>query len=397
MLTGSAKAALSKVQRVLGAERFTGLERFIDAESALCTSGTGLKIQGMPLPKLMTALGTPTPGGTAVLVSGDPGFYSAAKTIIRDFSGLYEIEVQPGVGSIQYFSSKIKIPYDDALLISLHGRNENIVPKAAYNKKVFALTGGENSVRNICRSLCRYGLGDASVSIGEKLSYPDEKIMSGKACDFTETDFDNLTVMYIENPFAADPGSPLRDRDFIRGDIPMTKEEVRWLSINKLSVRPRDIVFDIGAGTGSVSVEMARKAYDGFVYAIEVKEEACDLVRQNAAKHGAFNIEIVLGEAPDALEDLPLPDKAFIGGSLGNMDGIIAKLTGLNSDIEIVATAITLQTLNNVINGFVKHGIDDTDIVCVNVAKSKKAGGLDMMTAQNPVYIVSGRRKTCYE
>jgi precorrin-6Y C5,15-methyltransferase (decarboxylating) len=172
----------------------------------------------------------------------------------------------------------------------------------------------------------------------------------------------------------------------------MTKEEIRWLSIQKLGISPTDTVYDIGAGTGSVSVEMARKAFDGFVYAIETKEDACALIRQNITKHGAFNIEIVHGEAPTVLDSLPVPDKAFIGGSSGNMDGILEKLTNLNPEIKIVVNAITIQTLNQAIEGFTQYGLTDTDIICVNIAKSKKTGHYDMMMAQNPIFIISGKR-----
>jgi precorrin-6Y C5,15-methyltransferase (decarboxylating) len=171
----------------------------------------------------------------------------------------------------------------------------------------------------------------------------------------------------------------------------MTKEEIRWLSIQKLAVSPGDTVYDIGAGTGSVAVEMARKAFDGFVYAIEPQEEACALIRQNAARHGAFNLDIVQGEAPAALAGLPVPDKAFIGGSSGNMDSILASLTARTPGITVVASAITLQTLHQAVAGFEKYGLTHTEIICVNIAKGRKAGGYDMMMAQNPVYIMTGR------
>jgi len=345
----------------------------------------------------MSELSKTGKGDTAVLVSGDSGFFSAARSIVRDSTGTYEIEVLPGISAFQYLSAKLKIPYDDAVLVSLHGREINIVPKAAYNKKVFALTGGENDVREICRTLSRYGLGHVRVSVGERLSYPDERIVTKKADKLKDMEFDPLSVLYIENPGAVDPFIPLKDSDFVRKYVPMTKEEVRWLSINKLEIRPEDVVFDIGAGTGSVSVEMARKACGGFVYAIEAKENACALVRKNAVKHGAFNIEIVEGEAPSALKGLPIPDKAFIGGSAGNMDGILKDLVCRNPEIKIVANAITLQTLSQIHECFEKNGIACTDTICVNIAKAKKVGRYDFMTAQNPVYIVAGKGGICRE
>ena len=359
------------------------------AKDALKSTKRILNTREISLKALMEELKVVT-GETAVLVSGDSGFFSVTHTLIKDFSELYEIEVFPGIGSIPYFSAKLKIPYDDAELVSLHGRSENIVPKVVYNKKVFALTGGVNSVREICCTLCRYGLGNVIVHIGERLSYSDERISRGKATDFENEDFDSLSVIYIENHEAANPHTPLHDKDFIRSNIPMTKEEVRWIAIQKLDICSSDVIFDIGAGSGSVSLEMARKAYNGFVYAIESNEDACTLVRENMDKHGIFNIEIVHGKAPDSLEGLPVPDCVFIGGSSGSVGAILVKLLSLNPNIRITATAITLQTLHQITDRFERYGIIETEIICVNIAKSKKVGVYDMMMAQNPVYIISG-------
>ena len=366
------------------------------AKNVLKTSRRVLNTREMSLAGLMSELKNAEKGTTAVLVSGDCGFFSMAKTMIRAVSDFYEIEVIPGIGSIQYLSAKIKVPYDDAVLFSLHGRSGNMVAKAAYNRKIFALTGrtsvGENSVSDICRKLCRYGLEGVEVVVGERLSYADERITSGKACELKDMVFDGLSVIYIENASAVNPHIPLYDSVFIRGEVPMTKEEIRWLSIQKLGVSPQDVVFDIGAGTGSVSVEMARKAFDGFIYAIESKEGACTLIRENAAKHGAFNIEIVSGEASGVLKGLPKPDKAFIGGSSGNMVSILEKLTAMNPNIKIVANAITIQTLNQIVESFEKYGFTEREIICINIAKSRRLGDYDMMMAQNPVYIITGER-----
>ena len=376
LLTCKAKDTLKATQRILGTGRI---------------GDSGERVLKLSLTELVAELKNPAEGETAVLVSGDCGFFSMAKTLISDFSNLYEIEVIPGISSIQYFSAKLKIPYDDAVFISLHGRNGYIVPKVAYNKKVFTLTGGANSTREICRTLCRYGLSNVCVSVGERLSHPKERIIIAKAAELQNVDFDELTVLYIENPSAVNPHTPLADREFIRGDVPMTKEEIRWLSIQKLGISPTDIVYDIGAGTGSVSVEMARKSFEGFVYAIEKNKEACDLIRKNITKHGAFNIELIHGEVPPAFDKLPVPDKAFIGGSSGSMDGILERLISNNPNIKIVVNAITLQTLNQVTECFDKYSLTDVEIICVNIAKSKRVNSYDMMTAQNPVFIISGK------
>ncbi|MDR1701584.1 MAG: precorrin-6y C5,15-methyltransferase (decarboxylating) subunit CbiE [Sporomusaceae bacterium] len=371
LLTAQAKEALAQAERVFSTRKTE-------------------KISFLSLSEVALELKKPFSGATAVLVSGDSGFFSIAKSIVKDFAQAYEIELLPGISSIQYLSAKLKIAYDDAVLVSLHGRELNIVPQVAYRQKIFALTGGANKVKNICQTLAHYGLGHVKVSVGERLSLPEEKIVTGTAAELKEQDFDDLAVIYLENPAAANPHLPLSDTDFSRGSAPMTKEEVRWLSLQKLGISPGDIIYDIGAGTGSVAIEMARKAFNGFVYAIEKEADACALIQENAKTHGAFNLEIINGEAPQALSNLPAPDKAFIGGSSGQMDSILETLLALNPQLKIAANAITLQSLQQILAGFAKYGIENTDIVCVNIAKAKKAGSYDMMLAQNPVYIISG-------
>jgi len=355
---------------------------------------SGENIKSCTLSELMAELDKPVEGDSVVLVSGDCSFFSIAKNIVRDFSDRYEIELVNGISSIQYFSAKIAVPYDDSTVISMHGRNAQIIPKVAYNKKVFALTGGTYKAHDICRILCNSGLHHVKVKIGEKLSYSDERIVCGLASDLKDEIFDDLSVMYVENSSAENPHLPIRDDEFVRGDIPMTKEEIRWLSLQKLSILPTDIIYDIGAGTGSVSVEMARKAFDGFVYSVEMKADACELIEKNKVKHGAYNVQVVCAKAPEQIHSLPTPNKVFIGGSAGNMDNILGFLVEKNRNIKIVANAISLQSLNQILVGFERYGIKIKDNICVNIAKSKKLGSYDIMMAQNPVYIVAGE---CYE
>ncbi|MCL1879237.1 MAG: precorrin-6y C5,15-methyltransferase (decarboxylating) subunit CbiE [Actinomycetia bacterium] len=376
LLTGQAKAAIASAQRVISTGRI----------------GSGIaRAHGLGLTELIAALRQPAPGGTAVLVSGDCGFYSLAKIIVRDFSELYQIHLIPGISSIQYLSAAIQIPYDHAALVSLHGKSGNIVAIMSYQKQAFVLSGGANSARRICAELSCSGLGSLRVIVGERLSYPDEQLTSGTAEQLADQDFDELAVLYIANPAAHDPSRPLVDADFMRSEVPMTKQEVRWLSVARLGVAADDTVFDIGAGSGSVSIELARKACSGRVLAIEKNPAALALIRQNVLKLGAFNVELVAGEAPAAFAGLPAPNKAFIGGSAHNMDSILGSLIAMNPEVGIVANAVTLQSLHQIIAGFEKHRLLDVETVCVNIARSKRVGAYDMMLAQNPVYIVSGR------
>ena len=196
--------------------------------------------------------------------------------------------------------------------------------------------------------------------------------------------------MYIENPDAVRRhrhGIP--DEEFIRGDVPMTKSEVRTISMAKLDLPADAIVYDIGAGTGSVSVECALAAYDGQVYAIEKEADAAELIRQNKVKFGCENLQVIEGLAPDALEDLPIPTHAFIGGSSGNLQEILAVLLRKNPDVRIVVNAVTVETMTEAAECAKYFGFTEYETVSVNIARSRKLGRYHMMTAQNPVSVIT--------
>ena len=138
----------------------------------------------------------------------------------------------------------------------------------------------------------------------------------------------------------------MRDEWFIRGEIPMTKSEVRAVSVSRLELQTNSIVYDIGAGTGSVSVEVALKVPKGHVYAFEQKEEGCALIRANAKKAGLTNLTVVPGKAPESLAGYPAPDRVFLGGSSGNMEEILDLVTELNPAVQLVINVIALESLN---------------------------------------------------
>ena len=245
----------------------------------------------------------------------------------------------------------------------------------------------------LCKKLTREGLGDVRLSVGERLSYPDEKITLGTARELADRRFESLSVALIENDSAAIVATHgLPDDMFIRGEgpegvVPMTKSEVRSVCLSKLQITENAVCWDVGAGTGSVSIEMALQARRGHVYAIERKLEAVNLLRKNAEKFGTEHMSIVMGLAPEACENLPAPTHVFIGGSAGNMKEILQTILRKNPNARIVATAIALESVAELLSCVKDCGRTDTEIVCLNVAKDRKVGRYHMMTGQNPIYI----------
>lgn len=183
----------------------------------------------------------------------------------------------------------------------------------------------------------------------------------------------------------------IEDDEFLRGKVPMTKQEVRILALAKAHISPDSIVYDIGAGTGSFSIEAARLAPRGRVFALEKNKEAVALIRANAEKFKLSNIEILLREAPEGMADLPNPDVVLIGGSGRHMEEILDLVTEkLPEGGRIVVTAITVQSLMQCISYMRTHkDIYQYDAIQVQVSRLEKVGLYDMAKALNPIFIVT--------
>lgn len=388
---GEARFLTDEARRaVAGADRVIATPRLAERFAGLNPETRGVSIAGLA-EAVLAARGSCR--SVAVLVSGDPGFFSAARKLLEEFQGL-ETECLCGLSSLQYFCSRLGLGYEGMKLISLHGRGGSIVPHVCYNPEVFALTGGEIKAHTAIAALVRAGLGAARVSVGENLGASGagarERIVSGTARELLAERFADLACLIVRNENFANRHESVRDEEFIRGEAPMTKRAVRAVAVAALNVRPGDTVLDVGAGTGSVAVEMARKAYAGEVYAIERNAAALALLERNREKFGAFNITAVPGHAPEALADLPPADKAFIGGSGGGLGVIIQALAGRNPAVDVVVTAITLETLHEAVAAFAALG-REPEICCLNAATARKAGNYHMMRAENPVYIINGK------
>lgn len=324
-----------------------------------------------------------------VALSGDVGFYSGAKKLIDRLGE--DTEILCGISSVVYFMAKIGLSWDDAKIVSAHGRSCNLVSLIQTNEKVFAILGTSDGAANLAKKLTDYGMGDVMLHIGENLSYPNEKIFSKKASALIGYRGDALSVVCAVNENAEKPLTThgLPDEVFTRGKAPMTKEEVRAVSLAKLRLHEDSVCYDVGAGTGSVSIEMARAASQGMVYAIEKKEDTVALLYENKKKFAADNLEIIAGLAPEAMEELPAPTHAFIGGSSGNLKEICTVLLEKNPNVRIVINCITLETVSEALDVMKTFDFTETDVVSMSVARSKSIGRYHMMMGENPIYVIT--------
>ena len=316
-------------------------------------------IENLPISEISLRVLESEASKVGVLVSGDTGFFSMTKSLLKSLEGKCQVEVICGISSMQYLCSKTGRSYENMKIVSLHGRNNSILGAVSYFPQLFVLTGGSNKAHDICRFLSEQGLGEVKIIAGENLSMASERIIEGTAKELSELKFEDLTVLIIENYNCTDHNISIRDEELTRGKVPMTKEEVRFVTIAKMKIKSKDIIYDIGAGTGSVAFEMARKAYKGMVYAIETNPEGIELIKENRKLLSGYNVITVEGMAPQAMEELPRPDKAFIGGSKGNMDSIIKTLVEKNPEVFIAINAITLETLNEAMKVMEENSSDE--------------------------------------
>lgn len=324
----------------------------------------------------------------AVALSGDPGFYSGAKKLAETLT-VYDVQIIPGISSAVYLAARLGISWEDAALVSIHGRKQNFIHAITKQEKTFLLFGGEEAGTYICDKILHYGLNEVEFYIGRHLSYAEETIIHKHGDELKPEDFEGLAAAYVVNPNPDTCICPhLEDEAFIRGKVPMTKAEIRAVSLAKLQLTKDAVLYDVGAGTGSVSIEAARQSGTICVYAIEKNPEGIELIRQNRQKFRCDQVEVVEGYAPEALLPLDNPTHVFIGGSSGNLKEILRVVLNKNPNVRIVLNAISLETIKEAMEAMEEGLLPDAEIVQISAARSRKLGAYHMMTGQNPVYII---------
>lgn len=380
-MTEDCRGALESAGCILGAARL--LEELPDC----CTDNRVAVTKPAEALRLVQAHGE----GCVVLYSGDTGFYSGARGLIPllEQAGIF-YTVLPGVSSVQLLSAALGRPWQDWLLLSAHGTACDPVGAVMQGKPVCFLTGAPLGPAELCGQLTDAGLGELPVVVGENLSYPFQKLYRGTAAELSRRSFASLSLLLAEPaPSVARRAPGFPDGLFVRGEVPMTKQEVRAAVLAKLAPGPRDVLWDVGAGTGSVSVELALQASWGRTYAVECAPQACELIRRNREKLGAWNLKLVEGAAPRALEELEPPDGVFIGGTKGSMEAVVELVLRRNPKARICISAICVETLYQAVQALQSHGLSP-EVTQISVSRGRAAGALHMLLANNPVFLVAG-------
>ncbi len=379
-LTVEAKQFINRSDLVIGADRMLNLP-FLENKAKL-KAYNPIEIGGFL--REHTEYERP-----CILVSGDVGFYSGAKKIVKELTD-YDVELIPGISSLHYFCSKLQMPWDDMDFVSLHGRKENLISHILRKKTTFAILSGAEDLYDLCDKINLYKMKDITLHIGENLSYPNERIIHIRPDELNDFNFSRLLVVVAENSHPdTKTYMEIPDSEFIRDEVPMTKSEVRTVSISKLHMNQDSVLYDIGAGTGSVSIQAAVNYPDSRVYAIEKNPRAVELIRENKVRFAVDNLTVMEGLAPDCLEDLPMPTHVFIGGSKGNMRRIIDGVWDKNPGARIVINAISLETVAEVMELLKQKKIETADIIQMAVSKAKKTGSYHLIMGQNPVTIIT--------
>lgn len=331
----------------------------------------------------------------------------------EDRSESIDIRNYAGVSSIQYFLSKRSISMADVKLVSLHGRHKDMIPLIRENKFVCALLGSEDTVSNISEELIQFGLSSVKIIVGERLSYPDESFTVGKTREMRGKMFDRLAIALFENDDAITPirSYGIGDEHFERtGGVPITKRDVRALSLCRLAIRDNSIIYDIGSGSGSMAVEAGLASPEGKVIAVEINQDAIDTIERNRYQFKVDNIRIVRGKAPECFSEmemqqpgerknvanegpLPIPDCVFIGGSKGNLQKIVDWAVNANPDVVIVINTVTLESITEVLE--IEKRLTDYNFEMVEIQATglERRGSYHMHHAENPITITRISRR----
>jgi precorrin-6B C5,15-methyltransferase / cobalt-precorrin-6B C5,C15-methyltransferase len=336
-------------------------------------------------------------GKVAILASGDPLFFGIGNRIIEHF-GDREIQIYPALSSLQEAFARFRMPWNDAAIVSLHGRKENHIPGLLLRqKKTFVLTDSDNSPDTLARILLEYldAIGDEHIGkstlmyVAENLGMENEKVSSGSLAEMSIKSFSNLNVVCIITPDLPEkPTFGLHEDEIAHSRGLITKDEVRAATLHRLRLPRQGVFWDIGGGSGSISVEAAAMFPSLNVYTVERKQEEIENIKKNIRRFALFNILPHLGDAADLLDLLPTPDAVFIGGSGGQMEKIIGTAAKrLTAGGRLVVNGVTEKTISLAPQLMQQNGLV-VETSRIEVSRTGPGGP----TSFNPITIMVGRK-----
>ncbi len=351
---------------------------------------------------------SPVPS-VVLLASGDPFFFGIGRRIIEEF-GKEQVEILPDLSSMQEAFARINVPWDDAFCISVHG-GPDIAKRRALpyemsdipwllerHGKIGILTDRENNpgvIARILQSASGNRQSEITMHVCERLGYPDETVRSGAVEEFGAMTFADPNVVIVQRTEDRKQLTEIRfglKEDEIQHERGLiTKDEVRAVTLHKLRLPLEGVFWDVGSGSGSISLEASRLCPALRIFAVEKDQQRINTIKTNMQRYNARNVEVILGSAPDALTDLPAPDRVFIGGSSGKVGDIVRLINEKMPSGIIVINAVTLETLNNSLSSL-DQSLFSVEISEISVSRSKIVTGKRQMNALNPVFVVKGER-----
>jgi precorrin-6Y C5,15-methyltransferase (decarboxylating) len=335
---------------------------------------------------------------TVILGSGDPNFFGIARFFLRNLPK-ERIEIFPNVTSVQYAFARIKEPWDDAVFVSVHGRGMGrAVDRIVASEKVAVLTDSTNTPAAIAKDLIGRGAEGYDAWVCEDMGMSGEKFTKTDVRGLLDLKYSELNILILIKTWEPNlvhyPLIGIEDEEFSTAKKLITKQEVRAVTLAKLRIQDDLVMWDIGAGSGSVSIEASNLMPNGKVYALEKNSQYLGFLRDNLKKFVARNVMLVEAFAPEGLEDLPEPDRVFIGGSGGMLEEIIEAVDRrLKPEGVIVLNAVTLDTLTKSVEFLEDHGYA-VEVTCVNIAKTKGLTEYKMFEAHNPVYVIAAFKES---
>lgn len=349
---------------------------------------------GANLTALMDELANRGSQKVVILASGDPGFYGIVGALARYLSPA-ELEVVPHASSLQLAFARLGLPWNNAIFTSAHARPlAEVVGWAKRAARLGILTDSNHTPALIAATLLEAGLPDCRAIVAENLGLPEERLVDTRLSALPEMVFAPLNVLLLVRDEDWQPRpvfAPRPDTAYAHRRGLITKADVRALSLAHLELSETATAWDIGAGSGAVSIEMAELAWRGQVFAVEHDAENLAYIRRNIRQFGTLNVEVVAGRAPAALAGLPRPSAVFIGGTGGAMDEILAHIAQTaRPGCPVVMNLATLENLNRAVNLMRSHGWLP-QVTQAGLAQSRELAGLTRLSPLNPVFIVYGK------